>query len=158
MPLGQVRFMIRVPHAKRSYGYFPKGGHLMECPERLGGAVDPSVLRMGSKLFSATYWSLSFARLPLWFLLECSMNDLRTFLYFNDYTLNYHLRNQVPSKGQVLPAEWPSIPGLPRPQVMARANLSGWRVASGREQECRAELRINCRNRRNARCEFLCAN
>jgi len=36
----------------------------MECPEGLGGAVDLSVLRIGSKLFSATYWSLSFERLP----------------------------------------------------------------------------------------------
>ena len=56
------------------------------------------------------------------------MNDLRTFIYLNDHTLNYRLRNKVPNKEWVLPVEFLSVPGLPQPQVMTRASLSGGRV------------------------------
>jgi len=41
------------------------------------------------------------------------MNDLRTFIYLNDHTLNYGPRNQVPNKEEVLPVKFLSIPGLP---------------------------------------------
>ena len=56
------------------------------------------------------------------------MNDFRTFIYLNDHTLNYGPRNQVPNKEEVLPVKFLSIPGLPQPQVMTRASLSGRRV------------------------------
>jgi hypothetical protein len=75
----------------------------------------------------------------LWFLLDFPMNDLRTFTYVNDHTLNYWLCNQVPNKGQeVLPVKFLSGPGLPGAASNDEGEFVGMACgAGGCEQDCR---------------------